>query len=334
MTQLQVVAEDSLTDVVASVGLADLTNDGKDNIVVATMNGEVILLACESGPELVEVARVSEFPPVSAMDTGDVIGSGSNQIVVGCQDNALRILGYKDGAITTHGELPLGTLPTAVCVVNVSGSPAAEVIVATDDHALRCYSWFDIALDKLAHKVVDRPVFSMQALYADSIPYGRVVFGDDSEHVYVFQYADDRLHEVARAKVKGEVQHVATGRLSGGHTDDVLVVSDGRNLSYWRFRHSELERLDSVRAPSAITSLAVGPFVAGSGPEMQILASHDNSLLALLASVSNRIVELTSIKTAKKSVESLVATGDITGTGVTHIVQAVGRNIYLLETSG
>ncbi len=331
MTELTVTAEISLEDAIASLRLADLTGDGRANIVLTTMSGSLVVYDYDGDARITRVAESGDLPPVAAMDYGDVLGTGENELVIGCIDNLLRIVKIVDGAMEIKGTTPLGTLPTAICVVNVVDDSSAEVVVATEDRALRCYGWFDVALDKLAHKVVDRPVFSIHKLQAEGVPYSRIIFGDDSEHIYLYQYADDRLHERARAKVRGEVQHVATGNLTESRTNDIIVCSDANILSLWRVEHSELERVDSVRAPSSITSICVGAFMEAEESQEQIVTSHANSAIALLTLTANRLVEVASTKTAEKSLESLVASGDLRGDGTVNIVQAVGKRLLILD---
>lgn len=331
MTKLEVISKVSFKEVITSVELVDLSGDGKANPVVSTLNGDVIIYDIEGGanPEAIEIGRVSELPPLAAMGIGDVIGNGKPDFVVGGLDNILRVLVYMDNEMSVKATTPLGSLPTAVVVLNVLSDDRSEVVAATTDGNLRCYGWYDIALDKLAHKVLERPIFSIQPLQSKGLPYSRFVFGDDSGHLYVYQYADDRLHERAKISVGGEVGLVATGDMTKDGNSEIITVSNGRNLSLYGVVRGTLERHDTVKAPKAVTSIKIGNFWDnGNG---QIISSHTNSTVTVLGFVGRRIIEDTSLKTSRKSTDSHLAIGDIDGDSTPELVQAVGPDLYLID---
>ncbi|MGY5853639.1 MAG: hypothetical protein RTU92_08755 [Candidatus Thorarchaeota archaeon] len=333
MAQMNLSSQFSFKDVITSLELADITGDGRDDILVSLMDGNLAVLEHDGNSGLSEVCRIGGLPPTVALDHGNVLGDTGYDFVVGGIDNTLRIVSYMDGKLDVKASTPLGIPPTAVCVVNVVDDDTAEIIVATNDKALRCYGWFDVALDKLAHKVVEKPIFSIQALMSQGLPYSRFVFGDDSGYVYVYQYADDRLHEVAKAKAKGGIQHVTTGYISNRRMNDIATVSDGRTLSLFTYNHPELVRIDSIQAPSPITSLRIDQFMDTDDSMGQVLASHSNSNISIIGYEGNRLIEITSLKANKKSVESLIAQGDFTGDSRTDIVQAVGKKLNLITLS-
>ncbi|MHA2358976.1 MAG: hypothetical protein ACXAB5_01780 [Candidatus Thorarchaeota archaeon] len=331
MTKLEVLAKVPFKEVITSVDLVDMTSDGKANPVISTLNGDVRIFdhAGDESGEMNEIGIVSDLPPLAAMGIGDVIGNGLPDLVVGGLDNILRVICYMDGKLSVKATTTLGSLPTAVGVLNVLSDDRAEVVVATTDGNLRCYGWYDIALDKLAHKVLERPIFSMQSLMSKGLPYSRFVFGDDSGHLFVYQYADDRLHERAKINVGGEVSLVASGDMTQNGNSEVTTVSDGRKLTLFGIVKGTMERFDSVKAPKHVTSLKIGKFWKnGDG---QILASHANSNITVLGVVGNRIIEDTSLKTKGKSVESHISLGDIDGDSNLEIVQAVGTDLYLIK---
>jgi hypothetical protein len=234
-----------------------------------------------------------------------------------------------DGALSVKATTPLGSLPTAVVVLNVLSDDRSEVIAATTDGRLRCYGWYDVVLDKLADKVLERPVFSIQPLNSKGLPYSRFVFGDDSGHLYVYQYADDRLHERAKISAGGEISLVASGDMTKDGNSEVITVSDGRNLTLFGIVKGAMEKHDSVKAPKPVTSIKIGNFWDnGNG---QIISSHSNSTITVLGFVGRRIVEDTSIKTSRKSTDSHVAIGDIDGDSSPELVQAVGSDLYLID---
>ena len=202
-----------------------LTGNGQDNLVVSTMSGDFRIYDFVIGKsiELKELARSSDLPPVASFGLGDVTGNGTQDFVVGGLDNVIRVLIFMDGELSVKATTSVGFLPTSLIVTNVLDDDSAEVIVATNDKTLRCYGWYDVALDKLAHKVVDQPIFTMQPLRSVGSPYTRFVFGAELGNVYVDRYADDRLHEMDRLNVSGEVSLVATGNVTGDRHDDAQV---------------------------------------------------------------------------------------------------------------
>jgi hypothetical protein len=331
MTELEVISRASFKEVITSVELVDLNCDGQINPVISTISGDVIAYEVDKGadPELNEIARVSGLPPLAAFGVGDVIGNGTPDFVIGGLDNILRVLVYMDGEFSVKATTPLGSLPTAVTVLNVLSDDRSEVVVATTDKHLRCYGWYDVALDKLADKVLDKPVFSIQPLHARGIPFSRFVFGDDSGYLFTYQYADDRLHERAKIKAGGEVGLVASGDMTKDGNSEVVTVSDGRNLTLFGMVKGTMEKFDIVKAPKPVTSIRIGNFWEnGSG---QIVSSHTNSAITVLGFVGRRIVEGTSLKTSKKSTDSHLAIGDVNGDGHPELVQAVGTDVYLID---
>lgn len=331
MTKIEVISKVSFKEVITAVELVDLSGDGKANPVVSTLAGDVIIYDIEgdANPEATEIGRVSGLPPLAAMGIGDVIGNGKPDFVIGGLDNILRVLVHMDGELSVKATTPLGSIPTAVVVLNVLSDDRSEVVVATTDGNLRAYGWYDVALDKLAHNVLERPIFSIQPMHSKGLPYSRFVFGDDSGHFFVYQYADDRLHERAKISVGGEVGLVATGDMTQDGNSEVLTVSDGRNLSLYGIVKGALEKHDSIKAPKPVTSVKIGHF--WDNGDGQIITSHSNSTITVLGFEGRRIIEDTSLKTSRKSTESHLAIGDIDGDSRPELVQAVGTDLYLID---
>ncbi|MHA1637190.1 MAG: hypothetical protein ACTSUO_08650 [Candidatus Thorarchaeota archaeon] len=333
MTSLNLMNEIHFKEVITGLELVDLTGDGQDNLVVSTMSGDFRIYDFVNGDsiELKELTRASDLPPVASFGLGDVTGNGIQDFVVGGLDNILRVLIFMDGELSVKASTPVGTLPTSLIVTNVMDDDSAEVIVATNDRAIRCYGWFDVALDKLAHKVVNQPVFTMQPLRSKGSPYTRFVFGDELGNLYVYQYADDRLHELERLNVSGEVNLVATGNVTGDRHDDIVSISGGNNLALFDAGQKPPALLAKIRAPSAITSVRVGKMLEDCRSDGQILVSLGNSKMSILSFEGRELFEEASLKTASKSVESLIAFGDIDGDKDLEIVQATGNHIYMVS---
>ncbi|MHA2003566.1 MAG: hypothetical protein ACW960_05600 [Candidatus Thorarchaeota archaeon] len=332
MTKLRVLTEHSFKEGVTSLEIVDLTSSGKANVVVSTMNGDLRVFELTKGksPKLKEIAKTSDLPPVAALDVGDVLGNGVPDFVVAGLDNQLRLLVFMDNKLQVKSSTPVGAIPTSLVVANVLSDKSAEVIVSTTDQALRCYGWFDVVLDKLAHKVVDNPVLSMRRLSIENVSYSRFVFGDENGIIFVYQYADDRLHEVWRMKVGKEVFHIATGNIAGGRYDEIVSVSDKRTITLLRVEQQSLEKVLTIKAPEPVTAVRMGRILQDT-PAGQILLSLQDSTILLLGFNGIELIELASLKTASKSAESLVAFGDLTGDSRNEIVQAIGSKIFLVK---
>jgi hypothetical protein len=335
MTKLQITDKMTFKEAITSVELVDIEKDDKMRILISTLNGDVRLLEYLSGEKkpLIEICRTDGLPPLAAVGVGDVLGNDVPELVVGGLDNALRVIAYIDGELTVNAVTPLGSLPAAIGVFNVIEDKGAEVIVATTDGTLRCYGWYDVALDKLAHKVLDKPVFSIVPMINKGMPFSRFVFGDDTGHLYVYQYADDRLHERKKIKVGGEVGLVAAGDMTGNGFSEVISVSNGKNIMVFGMVKGSLETLDSVRAPNGVTSIKIGRFWDFGAHRGQMVSSHTNSRLTLLSMVGKRIIEEASLKTVKRATESMVSVGDVTGDSKNEIVQAVGNTLNIIEVT-
>ncbi len=333
MPSLDIVSKTTFKEVITSVELVDLNNDGRSNIVVTTLNGDVRVYDYQRDEKkpFSEICRLDGLPPLAAIGVGDVTGDGVPDFVMGGLDNTMRVLVYLDETISVKASSPLGNLPTAIAVLNVLDDERAEVIVSTNDGSLRCYGWYDVALDKLAHKVLDRPVFSIWPLATRGMPYSRFVFGDDSGYFFIYQYADDRLHERVKISVGGEVGLISTGDITEDHNSEVLTVSDGRTLSLYGFVKGSMEKIDSIKAPKPVSAIRMGRFWELNPARGQIIVSHANSSIAMLSVMGRRLVEEAVIKTAKKATESAISIGDVDGNGRNEIVQAVGNNLYVID---
>ncbi|MFX0107167.1 MAG: hypothetical protein ACFE7R_02695 [Candidatus Hodarchaeota archaeon] len=332
MPTLELVTEIAFKEAITSLALVDLTGTGKDSVVVSTLNGDlrVFDFVSKKKPKLKEIAKATGLPPVAVMGIGDVLGNGAPDFVVAGIDNQLRLIAFLGNKLEVRSVTPVGNLPTALVTTNMMDDANCEVVVATSDKALRCYGWFEVVLDKLAHKVVESPVFSMQPLHHMNMPYSRFVIGDESGHIYLYQYADDRLHEISKAKVGGEVQIVATGNITGDGYDEIATISDDKTLTIFGVEQQKLKQMIRIKTPDVVTAAKIGPIVK-EHPYGQVLLSLRDSTILLLEFNGLELVEMTSLKTAKKSVESMIAFGDISDDERNEIVQAVRNNLFVVK---
>jgi hypothetical protein len=278
---------------------------------------------------LVQVSKASGLPPVVVLSSGNVTDIASTDLVVGGLDNAVRVISPVERKLVVMDTVQLGNLPTALCVTNVVGNEAAEVVVATNDGALRCYGWFGAALDKMAHKVMDKPTFSVRPLRNKGMPYSGLVFGDDSGSLYIYQYADDRLQELSKLPVGGEGHLLATGSITGDKNDDVVMASNGRSLSLLVMGQKTLETRTVLKLPSEVSSIRVGRLEKGSPLENILIGLRDSTIL-LLSYDGQKLVQDAVLKTSTKPVDSLLALGDVNGDGKAEIVQAIGNILNLI----
>lgn len=332
MTKLEVLSNVSFKEVITSVELVDLTRNGIQEAVITTLNGDIRALTYrhEEKKPLEELAQLSGLPPLAAVGVGDILGNGTPDLVLGGLDNAVRVVSFLDDEFQVSAVTPVGSLPTAIGVLNVIDDSSSEVIIATADRHLRCYGWYEVVLDKLAHRVLEKPTFSIQPLQTRGVPYSRFVFGDETGYLYVYQYADDRLHERGKVSVGGEIGLVATGDVNGNGSSEIMTVSDGKGLGLYGFVKGSLEKLDSVRAPNGVTSVRIGRFWNLDVPKGQLIISHTNSRLTLLNFIGMRIGEEASIKTARRATESTISIGNIDGDSTPRIVQAVGNSLNVI----
>ncbi|NHJ12505.1 MAG: hypothetical protein EAX95_02460 [Candidatus Thorarchaeota archaeon] len=332
MAKLDVIFEESFKEPITSLELADVVGDGKNELVISTLNGDIRVFVFQQGKKtkIKEIAKTGGLPPLAAFSVGDILGNGCPDFVVGGLDNYLRVLVYLGGKLEVRGTTPVGTLPTALMVANVVDDSSAEVIVATNDKALRCYGWYDVVLDKLAHKVVERPVFSMQPLRTKNLPYSRFVFGDDTGYLYLYQYADDRLHEITKIRIGGDVNLVSTGNITGSRYDEIAAISNGRNLTLLSFEQQSFEKIGAIKMPNNIASIRMGR-LCGDSENGQILLGLSDSSIITIGLDEGEMVELASAKTKSKARESMIAFGDITGDSQNEVVQAVGNDLLVLS---
>jgi hypothetical protein len=333
MTILDVASKVTFKEVITSVEVVDLQGKGKSDVVISTLNGDVRVYEFNRGEKnpLIERCKLGNLPPLAAIGVGDVTGDAINDFVIGGLDNSLRVVVYLDGKLSVKALTPLGSLPTSISVLNVLDDDRAEVVVATSDGSMRCYGWYDVALDKLAHKVLERPVFSIQPLRTKGMPYSRFVFGDDSGYLFVYQYADDRLHERARISVGGDVGLVSSGDITEDESYEVMTASDGKNLSLFGLNKGTMEKIDSIKAPNPVNVIRMGRFWNLDPARGQIVLSHANSTITLLTLIGKRLNEEATLKTSKKSTESILGVGDIDGDKRNEIVQAAGNNLYVVD---
>ena len=315
MPALEIISKTSFKEIITSVELVDLNGNGKSNVIVTTQNGDVRVYDFNRDDKkpLNELCKIEGLPPLAAIGVGDVTGDGVPDFVMGGLDNTMRVLVYMDETISVKASTPLGSLPTAIASLNVLDDTSAEVIVSTNDGSMRCYGWYDVALDKIAHAVLDRPVFSIWPLETKGMPYSRFVFGDDSGYFFIYQYADDRLHERGKVSVGGEIGLISTGDVTEDHNSEVMTLSDNRTLSLFGIVKGTMEKIDSIRAPNPVNAIRMGRFWDLDPARGQIVVSHANSSIGLLSVVGRRLTEEEVIKTTKKSTESSISVGDIDG---------------------
>lgn len=335
MMKLNVDMAIPLKEAVTSIDAFDIDGDGADEIILTTIGGDIRVLAQDDNSEtgVREITRLEGLPPVALAGRGCVLEAGKTDFILAGLDNSLYVISYREGRLSPEGAFPLGILPTALCVTNVMGDGRDEVIVATNDKALRCYGWYDEGLDKLAHKVVDYPVFSIYPFKSKSVPYSRFVLGDESKNLYVYQYADDRLHEASKISTKGAITLVTCGIVTAGRVDEVLGISDGVYMTLYNSDQGSLHVIDNLRAPGRITSARIGRVTDKSQSPGQIVLSQGNSNIGVISLDGKRLNPTANLRTCNKTAESHIALGCPQGDNLDRILQAVGPTIYVVSVT-
>ena len=142
MSEMNMITKVTFKEVITSVETADLTGKGKTSLIITTLNGDVRVYDFhrdEKDP-LIERCSIDGLPPLAAIGVGDVTGDGVLDFVMAGLDNVMRVLVYMDDSISVKATTSLGSLPTAIAVLNVLDDERAEVIVSTNDGSLRCLS--------------------------------------------------------------------------------------------------------------------------------------------------------------------------------------------------
>lgn len=119
----QVYRSENYGVTIVRLTLADLTGDGKDDIIVALSDGTIHVY---DAPTRQEIKTVKAAAPLSAMALGDIDGDGKREIIT---SNGTGVFVY-----SVAGELKW-SLPnaggTSIAVGNVDGDPAFEIVTTT-----------------------------------------------------------------------------------------------------------------------------------------------------------------------------------------------------------
>lgn len=319
-----------LKEAITSIVVGDFERNNNDEIAIMTAGGNLRVLRLDSkSRETLEIASMGGFSATS-MCAGNVTGTEGIDFVMAERGGTLRIVSLHNGALDEVGVYPLGTEPTALAVLDVLGTDRAGVVVATNDCAIRCYGWLGDCLDKMAHKSVDYPIISIGEYRARGIPYSRLVIGDNNKGLYLYQYADDRLHEIARAAARGAVTSVTGGNITGGRLDEIVCISDEINITVFTAENNAIKAIDNLKATSKITSAKTGNVVGSGTSNDQIIVAHENSNVTIMSLEGRRLVPTTSLRTGSAGLRPLLAIGRPREHG-SLIYHAVDRTVNILS---
>ena len=74
MPSLDIISKTTFKEVITSVELVDLNGNGKSNIILTTLNGDVRVYEFhrEEKKPLTETCKIGDLPPLAAIGVGDV----------------------------------------------------------------------------------------------------------------------------------------------------------------------------------------------------------------------------------------------------------------------
>ena len=109
MPSLDIISKTTFKEVITSVELVDLNGNGKSNVIITTLNGDVRVYDFhrEEKKPLTKVCSIGDLPPLAAIGVGDVTGDGIPDFVMGGLDNTMRVLVYMDDTISVKASLLL-----------------------------------------------------------------------------------------------------------------------------------------------------------------------------------------------------------------------------------
>jgi len=132
-----------------AVCLADVDNDGAEELVVATMEGDVLVFKGQESQQ--PWKQCSGLGFISAVGVGDLFSSGYNVLAVvsGCGwINVFKISPQSEEVLMTPvytQRLPANIKDLIVCDINCDNK--AELVVSLTDRVVRIYCWIPLAED-------------------------------------------------------------------------------------------------------------------------------------------------------------------------------------------
>jgi K319-like protein/VCBS repeat protein len=120
-TYAQVWRSENYAVTVVRLALADLSGDGKDDVIVALSDGSIRIY---DGPTLKELRKVTAAANLTAMAVADLDGDGKKELVT---SDGIKVFVYSTETGMLKWSSPTGG-GSSIAVGNVDGDPALEIV--------------------------------------------------------------------------------------------------------------------------------------------------------------------------------------------------------------
>jgi hypothetical protein len=217
--------------------VADLNNDGANDIVLAGQNGIYIILQKKDGP-LAEPVKYPTTDLTLGVETGDLNGDGLNDLVLITNDGEKPIhtrFGLKTGQFGPQERFFIEK-PYAIELCNIDGSPGDEILTVDGRSGrLMCYKF---ATEK--EKDTDWPILFYPLPAGEGSSERDLVLGDfngdglvdivisdpgAAEIIFYRQTPDTGLAEPVRFPVFSDVTTLSAADIDGDGKSELAILS-------------------------------------------------------------------------------------------------------------
>ncbi len=319
---------DSRASLLAAPAIADIDNDGKPEIIIATKNGEVIVLNSESQKIWVysvkeEIGAVEEMfldeEIINSINStpaiADITGDGKSNIIFGTEMGVLYCLD-ESGKLVWKFKTKGGVRGSPV-VADVNNDGRPEIIFGTTDKYLYIITNNGELIDKYEQ---DSPIESTPGFFRDQIIFGT----DDGTIISLTAKGEENWRHKTDGKITAEP---AFGKLGQKKEDYVVIGSTDNNL-YCFDIHGELAWVYETNG--AIYSKATLADLNGNGKLDIVIGSCDNNIHALTCDGERYWTYETDFWVVGSPIVA-----DIDGDGRLEVIAgSYDHNIYILDSEG
>ncbi len=224
------------------------------DIIKSSQNTNCLIIGFENGRIEIMTWNNNKFSQIYKKQTHDLVFA-VNAADIDLDNNEEAIITYISGEIKVFmkdksnlleiSSISLGCTPTAICLANVSDDKTNELIVSTQDGALRAYGWFSGYLDKLAHKVLEKPIDTMIPIRTINQRYSRILTAYDNI-IRAYVYADDRLHEIFNLELDYKIKYMRTADTNQDNIKEVIILDDKNNLHIYKQIQRGLNQINTI----------------------------------------------------------------------------------------
>jgi len=273
-----------------------------------------IIIGFENGTIEIFKWNIKQFEPIYKKQTHDLVFS-VNATDIDMDDNEEAIITYISGDIKVFmkdkanlmeiSSISLGCTPTAICLANVSNDKTNELIVSTQDGALRAYGWFSGYLDKLAHKVLDKPIDIMKPIKSYTQRYSRILTSQENI-IKAYVYADDRLHEIYSISLDDAIKEMEIGDLDHDRTTEVIILDTKNNLKIYKQIQKGLDLVSTLKLDKNFERMNI---INYKGQDYLLLSKEDNASICKIN--NNKIEPILKFKIKNHYERTLFTTMDV-----------------------